>query len=471
MPRRKVDTQLHFDYQPPTLKITEKFRRKYQQISGILDACPKILDLVHRDLAKPIERAYRNTAAPARFRFTSDNILRFIIVQTVEGLSLRDTTVRIDDSSFLRRFSRIHEGPMMDHSVLCRLRNAIKPRTWKSINHALAQMAVRQGCITGDSVRIDTTLVETNIHWPTDASLLWDSYRTLGKLIEAVRDRAPEFVGTKRLRYRTVKRYFTKISRRARGKSASLEKLKPLYTRLIPAVERIYEWTNEILIAIRKTLAKKGSVKSMREWMLCIVKRIEHDLILVDRVIWQATERVLKGRQVHNDDKIFSIFEEHTELLKRGKVGKSIEFGHMVGIHQVQEKFITRYEVFETKPIEHELLDVALESHRELFGHYPDHLAADKGFWKSKEEREELEKKVNVLAIAKKGRRTEQEDDRERSESFRAAQRFRAGVEGTISFLKRTLGLARIVRRGFQRFSAAVGCSIFAHNLLILTRT
>jgi len=187
-------------------------------------------------------------------------------------------------------------------------------------------------------------------------------------------------------------------------------------------------------------------------------------------VLNQAQRRVIDKESVPNEEKIFSIFEPHTELLKRGKAGKPIEFGHMIQIQQVEGKFITDYDVFDTKPVEYELIEPALERHKALFGQYPDTVAADKGYYEHMEEIERLGEIVELIAIAKKGKRTEEQTRRETDPAFQQAQRFRAGVEGSISFLKRVLGLFRCYAKGWEHYKATIGATILAHNLLILAR-
>jgi IS5 family transposase len=200
-----------------------------------------------------------------------------------------------------------------------------------------------------------------------------------------------------------------------------------------------------------------------------LVEELRHFEALTRRVIWQASERVLFDRPVPNDKKLFSLYESHTELLKRGKAGKDVEFGHMVQIQQVGEKFITDYEVFEKKPIEPTLVRPALESHAALFGAAPMSVAADKGYWSS-EELADVFGTVEVVAIPKKGHRDATEDRRERDPRFKLAQRFRAGIEGSISFLKRLLRLARCMNKGWKHYVATVGATVLAHNLLVLAR-
>jgi len=200
------------------------------------------------------------------------------------------------------------------------------------------------------------------------------------------------------------------------------------------------------------------------------MEEIVHFRRLTDQVMKQAHQRVIEGRQLPNDEKLFSIFEPHTELLKRGKVGKPIEFGHMIQVQQVGEKFITHYDVFLNKPVEHELLGPAVEKHRVLFGDYPKELTADRGYYGSREQLAALREQIELVAINTMGKRSEEEKQREADPYFRHSQRFRAGVEGTISYLKRALGLARCYAKGWTHYAATVGATVFVHNLLILAR-
>jgi IS5 family transposase len=201
-----------------------------------------------------------------------------------------------------------------------------------------------------------------------------------------------------------------------------------------------------------------------------LVDEIAHYHGLAQCVIDQTHRRVFQRESVANDEKLFSLFEPHTELLKRGKAGKPIEFGHMIELEQVEDKFITGYDVFAHKPVEHQLLEEALERHRALFGENPSWLAADKGYYANMKALAALEKEIEVVSIAKKGRRTAEEQEREADPIFRYAQAFRAGIEGSISFLKRMLRLARCHNKGWEHFVATVGATVFAHNLLVLAR-
>lgn len=466
--RPKINPQTELDFQPSNLRVTNEHRARYAAISKILDANPEILDAVHRDLKRDLEEL-QACVRPGQFRYSSDTVLRILVVQQLEGLSLRQVVVRIDDSHTLRRFTRIDSGPMMDFSTLCDLKNAIRPGTWKRINRRLAVYAVKEERITGDLLRLDTTAVETNIHWPTDSSLLWDVYRTLGRWIERARNLDAEAVGRGRVHLRAAKRTHLAITRKSR-KGRSSETLKPLYERLIGHVEGICEWAMSAAAALAKGIEGLRYSELEHAKVESLIEQIAHLGELSVQIVDQARRRVLLQDAVPNGEKLFSLFEPHTELLKRGKVGQPIEFGHMIGLQQTEEKFITDYTVFEHKPVEHTLIQVCLAQHETLFGMLPEQLAADKGYYESMDAIHALERDIPVVSIGKKGKRTPEETQRERDPLFRMAQAFRAGIEGTISYLKRMLRLARCMNKGWEHFQASVGATIFAHNLVVLAR-
>jgi len=217
--RRAKDGQGTFEFQPATLKLTDEYHERYRRIDELLRDVPEILRRVHADLRKALERANRRRSR--RCNYTSDNVLRVAICQIIEGASLREIVVRVDDSNFLRRFCRFGPDRMMGHTLFCTLRNAIRPTTWRAINGMLAKHAVGEGLITGSELRVDTTACETNIHYPTDSSLLYDGDRVIARLIEKVREIDPALAGTGRIRLRDVRRRSQRIGHKAGKKGGS----------------------------------------------------------------------------------------------------------------------------------------------------------------------------------------------------------------------------------------------------------
>ncbi len=445
--RPKFIAQPELDFEPPSLKITAEFYSKYDRISHLLDENPGILNRVHADLESLAEIE------------ASDTVLRLCVCQVVESLSLRETIVRVDTCTALRRFVRVDGGSMMDYSTFCRLRNAIAPETWQKVNRLLAEYAVAQEAISGESLRLDTTAVETDIHWPTDSSLLVDVFGAIQGDLDKARRLGVGLLERRRFHLGAVRKLGLRITRKGGRKGTSSKDLKPLYKRLIRQVEEVLSTAG----AVAKSLRQARPLDEKLAARLIEFQR------LGGQVVSQARRRVILGESVPNEEKLFSVFEPHTELLIRGKAGKPVEFGHMIQIQQGKEKFITDYDVFEHRPVEPALLEPALASHRSLFGSDPTCLAADKGYFE-KETIERLAQRIETVSIAKKGKRTADQIEREHDPIFRHAQRFRAGVEGSISFLKRVLGLARCFSKGWAHFQSAIGTSILAHNLLILSR-
>ncbi len=457
--REKIVAQPELYWNPPTLKITQEYFDKYDRISQLLDENPRIWDLVHGDLESLAEMM----EGEGRSRYASDTVLRLSVCQIIESLSLRQTTVRVDTCEVLRRFIRVDSGSMMDYSTFCRLRNAITPDTWQQINRTLAQYAVAQEAISPDLLRLDTTAVETNIHWPTDSSLLVDVFGAVKRALDQARELGVRQLEGRRFHLGAVRKIGLRIIRKSGRKGMAVKELKPLYKRLIRLVEDILSTAGKIAERLQGTAESSGVHDES------LAARLIEFQFLGTQVVSQSRRRILEGESVPNDEKLFSVFEPHTELLKRGKAGKPIEFGHMIQIQQVKEKFITDYGVYDRKPVEPELLTTALDSHRSLFGVDASCLTADKGYFEQ-DKLDQLEERIDTVSIAKKGKRTLEQLEREHDPVFRHAQRFRAGVEGTISYLKRMLGLSRCYTKGWEHFQATVGASIFTHNLLILAR-
>lgn len=447
------DNQARLRFEQPTLKESRRVYRRYEGISKQLDECPRILELVHKDLER-----YAGRSKFRRCTYKSDTVFRCLLVMAIEDLSLRSASVHIDLTPHLRDFTRLFDGQCPSFATLDRWKNAIRPSTWKQINKVLVDAAVDQDRARGEDLRVDTTAVETNIHHPSDSSLLWDSYRVMSRLVDDLRKMKPEVVGGLRLHRRKVKRRVQKISRLV-GKKNSRELMKREYERILHEVCRIRDFC---------TMAVEAGAREASLVVQATLEELQRFLPLIEVVIDQCTRRVLNGESVPNDEKIFSLFEPHTELLKRGKSWRSIEYGHMVQFEQVRSKIITGYEVFAKRPSEPELLRDIVERHKSTFGKYPTLLTTDKGY----SERAAIDAIEGLgirTAIGRKGRSRDAETRaREHSREFRSAQAFRAGIEGTIAFLKSAFGLQRCMSKGWNHFVSTIGLGVLAHNLIQL---
>jgi IS5 family transposase len=432
--------------------VVLEYRAKYQAISDLLDANGTLLELAHRDWSRLLSISVRG-----RDGYTSEQLLRALIVMFIEGADYRETVILIDHSAFLQSFVRLGVRPTMDFTFLCKAFRVLSVQTLTLMNDTLARYALDQDKISGHQQRMDTTVYEAHIHYPTDSSLLWDSFRTIARLVRQIQKELPSLNLRHRFHEKKVKKLATFISRNASSKSKRTQrKIKKTYRQLIEKVIWIHRVGQEVL----QSMSRSGYE----------VPELSHYLPLVQQIIDQAIRRVIQGQTVPADEKLYSLFEAHTELIKRGKAGKPIEFGHKVLFCQTGEKFIHHYQVMEKRIDDTQLLEPALAAHRNLFDRYPDVLSADKGFYQSMEQIRRLEKDIATVSIAKKGRRHQEETQRESTEEFIAGQRFRAGAEGSISVLKRAFKLGRCYFKGFKNYAASVGLAVLCHNLVLLTR-
>lgn len=456
--RTKSSRQVYIDFTPESSKkIVMQYRDKYTAISDELDANPKLLTLLHQDLQK-----LSSSKRGRKSDYSSEQILRALIVMFVENEDYRDTIIRIANSDFLQYFVRLGNKPVMDFTFLCKAFGVIKTETWKKVNEALARYACREEKISAEKLRVDTTAVETNIHYPTDSSLLWDGYRTLAHLLKSVQNDLSNMGIVHRYHVKKVKKLAQYIARNASKKSKSSKRnVKSAYKTLIKRVQWIAAIAEQAAVALR--LCPNNMLKVFADELSRVAG-------LANKVIDQTARRIFNGEVVPASEKLYSLFEEHTELIKRGKAGKPVEFGHKALFAETGEKFIIHYDAYLRQPADKDLVDVTLDAHRTVFDEAPDTFATDKGFYESMEKVRQLEEKIATVSMAKKGRRNTEEANREHSAAFRDGQRFRAGSEGTISVLKRAFKLNLCRFKGFKNFAASIGCAVFCHNLVTLAR-
>jgi IS5 family transposase len=440
-------------------KTVREFREKYKGVSRILDRHPEIVEAAHEDLKKLSHGGPKGRKGTAGRKgrsgdFTSETILRALIVHAIEGGSLRETELRIAESEFLQDFVRTRKKAALEYSFLDRCFQAVRPATWKRINELLGLKAEEEEKIDPAVIRTDTTVVETNIHWPTDSSLLWDTWRVASRLLKRGR-KIERTTCPHRFHDRKTKRLHLFITRYAKSASKPRQRrVKKSYRTLIRRVEGIVE----IAEFFCRWAPYCRNIK-----LDAVVAELKGFLPSMKRVVAQSRRAKLAGETVPAAERVYSIFEPHTELIKRGRREKPVEFGHAVLLCQTAEKFITDYEAFAERPADCALTEPVIERHEKLFGRKPKVLAGDKGFCPKAEKYAELAEQVETLAIPRRMR--------DFADKVLAMwQMFRAGIEGTISGLKRAFRLARCHYRGFKRFQAALGLGVLAHNLVVLSR-
>jgi len=338
----------------------------------------------------------------------------------------------------------------------------LTPKTLKAVNELVVQAAVKLGLEDGDRLRVDTTVVQSDIHHPTDSTLLWDVVRVVtrlvGRLKKAVQGRVPGFSNHTRVARRRMQEIQQMTAKeRQERQTQKYRELIGVTEEVVNRARKVVEQTSK---ARGKNLVAEMAIHELR-------KEISHYCKLGDRVIHQARRRVLEGEQVPNAEKIYSIFEPHTDLIKRGKVQTPVEFGHKVFLAESAQGLITQYEVLEGNPNDEQHVEPSLQRHKESFGHAPQLYGSDRGFFSEQNVKSCKQNGVKVVCIPQcGGKKTAKREAYEKSSEFKKGQRFRAGIEGRISVLFRGRGMKRCLAEGRERFELWVGAAVLANNLM-----
>ncbi len=432
-----------------------------QAISVFIDEHGHLIDKVRRDL-------YRGLKNPTTGRngLTAQQVLRSFVLQRVKNWDYRELRERIADGYTLRRFARFYSQLVPKHDAFNRAFNRLTPATLEVINELVVKSAVALGLENGKKLRVDTTVVETDIHHPTDSTLLWDTVRVVTRLVGNLDNLLPQGVPGFTIRNRSARRRMQEIQRMTP---------KERHRRLIPKYRELIRTTEQVVGNARDVLKKTERVSSidlMTEIAIKAVRnQIDHHCGLGDRVIDQARRRVLDGEQVPNEEKIFSIFETHTDLIKRGKIMKPVEFGHKVYIAESARGLITQYRVLDGNPSDDGHVEPSLKRHQETFGDAPSVYSADRGFYSQDNIQQCKDSGVELVCIPQRGgRKTAAQAAYEKSPTFKDGQRFRAGIEGRISVLFRGRGMKRCLAEGRERFELLVGAAVLANNLMVIAR-
>jgi len=391
--------------------------------------------------------------------------LRMLVLKRLRGWSFEETEREVRASLVYRQLVRVYFEKVPDAKTLLRLSAVVGSEGVEAIHNRLLEIAREQKLIAGRRARVDTTVVETDIRYPTDSRLLADGVRVLGRALKRI-EPATGVVGAKlRDRMRATTHRVLEIARAARSRGPDARpRLEHGYRRLLATVRSTVRDAErvgaELLSGTRKLLSERAIALGARA-------ELEHFLPLVRRVIAQTRARVFKG-DLHYHDKLFSLFESHTEAIRKGKASKPTEFGKLVKIQEAENQVVVDYQVYERRPEDRTLVVPTLDAHRRVFGQAPRLLAADRGFWSAANTRVATEAGVKRVCIPALGRPGPEQARTQRQRWFRRGQRLRAGCEGRISVLKRRDGLRRCRYRGMNGMKRWVGWGVVSNNLWVL---
>jgi len=433
-------------------QITDHTQSKeLQVISNIIDANPTICDRVLQDLNKGKNIAHRQGANG----MSADQVLRSAIVKILFGLTYEQLAFHLVDSQSLSWFCRIGIADKgFKKSALNKNIKAISAATWNMINTDLLGYAKCENIEKGRKVRIDCTCVESNVHYPTDSTLLWDAVRVLTRQLERCRDAGVKIPGFHNHR-RVAKRRMLAILNAKRKKQR-----RTAYADLIKT-------TGKVVGYAKRTVETIKAIPGTELRVVAISWRIDHYVQLAEKVINQTVRRVIRGEKVDACDKVASIFEAHTDIIVKDR--RDTHFGHKICLTGGASNLILDCLVLEGNPADTDLAIPMLKRQNQLYGRYPLKASFDGGFASKNNLKQAKSLPIKDVCFAKK--RGIKETDMCRSQYvYRSLRRFRAGIESGISWLKRCLGLTRCTWKGWDSFKSYVWSSIVAANLLTIAR-
>ncbi|HEU4798786.1 MAG TPA: ISNCY family transposase [bacterium] len=434
--------------------------RTLQRISTFLDRQSELVNRVHADLVRDLKRP-----KTGRDGLSAAQVLRSFILLRIKNWDLRELRERIADGYTLRLFTHFHSGRVPNHQTFNRNFNRLQAQTIRFLNEAVVDAAVEMRLADVRKMRTDTTVVETNIHFPTDSGLLWDVVRVQTRLVNMLREELGDRLGCDfSHRTRRARRRMQEISRMT-GRTRTRQQVRK-YRDLIRVTEEVMQ------MAAAHAHAAKGLLDGLDPMRAALVSGVAAEIEefgrLGQRVVDQTRRRVLGGEQVLVEEKLFSIFEPHTDLIVRGKTRTPVEFGHKVRIVEGGYGLITDYETLVGNPADQAHVKPTLEHHQKRFDAPPELLAADRAFHSEDNLTACKQAGVTECIPQRGGQKTAERAAYEKSRAFKKGQRFRAGIEGRISVLFRGRGMKRCLRHGLERFEVFVGAAVLANNLLVL---
>ena len=434
--------------------IEHEHAEEYQKISEILDSFGKeLVDLVYCDLIRDVDNPDKG-----REGMSADQVLRVLLLKQMNGFSYDKLGFHLMDSMTYRTFCRFSiGGDVPSVSTLKHNLKKVKPETLAIIFEKVVLYARDNGIEDGKKIRTDCTVEETNIHDPKDSHLLYDCVRVLTRLMHRATDGFVDLTfpnHTKR-----AKRRFRNIEH-----TGNQNERDKMYGDLIKVTEKTVQ--NAALVAEALESVKDVDIFEVSESskLICDLK---HYGMLAQKVIDQTKRRVFHGETVPPIDKVVSIFEPHTDIIVKDR--RETYYGHKICLTTGKSGLVLDCVVEDGNPADSTLAVEMVKHVTSIYGKVPRQVAFDGGF-ASKDNLSDI-KNLGVKDVAfNKKRGLDVSDMASSTWVYRSLSFFRAGIEGTISFLKRCFGLGRCMWKGLESFKSYTWASIISHNLLILAR-
>lgn len=402
-----------------------------------------------------------------RYGIAPDRALRALALKHIKGWSFRQLERELRGSLVYRRFTRFDQDPIPDFRTFSRNFAALSEDVTRRVHEHIVRQARDEGIAPGRKLRTDTTVVESNIHHPSDSTLLQDGIRVLTRALGRVADECA-IGGVKVVDHaRAAKHRVLEIHRAAKvSTDSSRARLEGSYRKLVDLASGVLRKARKVVEDVQ-TGAVAVVGKPVRA--MAALAQIEHFGPLVEKVISQTRARVFGG-DTHVAGKVLSIFEEHTQAIRKGKPHKPTEFGRVVRIDEAENGVVGNYEVRDGAPADVRDFVPAIREHRRIFGHAPKRATADRGFHSAQNERDAHDLGVDRVGLPARGVLSKARAALQKERWFKRAMRWHSGVEARIGTLKHRFGMTRVRYKGDQGFKRDVGWSIIANNLVSIAR-
>jgi IS5 family transposase len=413
-------------------------------------------------VAHALEMRWPQSRRRGRPGTPAEVVIRMLILKHLFDWSYDDLEREVRANLVYRMFTRIDAGDVPDAKTILKIARALGPDVVEQLHRQVIEVAKRAGVTHGRRFRVDTTVVETNVHYPTDSTLLQDGVRVLTRTLHRASTALGDPAGRIRDRRRSVTRRVLIIGYEARSPKTRDAMVKS-YRTLMATTRAVLRDTATM---VRRLGQRMRTASSRVHPMLQRAQdRLQEMRPLVQRVIDQTRARLLGG-DTHVPDKILSLFERHTVTIRKGKISKPNEFGTLVTIQEAEHQIVTAYEILAARPADVTLWTPALDRHQAIFGRAPDLAAGDRGFSSAGNEQAAVDRGVRRVVLPRRGPKSPARRAYERQRWFRRGQRWRVGCEGRISVLKRRHGLRRCRYHGVDGMHRWVGFGVIADNLM-----
>jgi IS5 family transposase len=413
-------------------------------------------------VAEALEKRWPQSRRRGRPGTPAEVVIRMLILKHLFDWSYDDLEREVRANLVYRMFTRIDAGEVPDAKTILKIARALGPDVIEQLHRQVVEVAKRAGVTHGRRFRIDTTVVETNVHYPTDSTLMRDGIRVLTRTMHRASTALGDRVGQIRNRMRSVTRRVLIIGYEARSPKTRDAMVKS-YRTLMATTRAVLRDTATMIRRLGQRVHNAGP--QGQPMLQRAHDRLRDLRPLVQRVVDQTRARLL-GADTHVADKVLSVFEPHTETIRKGKIVKPNEFGKLVTIQESEHQIITGYDVHTKRPADVTLWTAALDRHQTIFGRAPDLAAGDRGFSSATNEQAAADRGVRRVVLPRRGPKSPARRAYEHQRWFRRGQRWRVGCEGRISVLKRRHGLNRCRYHGEEGMHRWVGLGVIANNLV-----